>query len=334
MAFLRRWRGNKQGSDSEPVSSDNAQTAPLPPLEDVTDSTPEVFDSPTSLPPVDTPIAIGATRPLPAEPIITQVSGHLTYGQTSDQGVVRLNNQDAALSYTFTSDSSESRPDFGLFIVADGMGGHQDGEKASAITARVVATEILNKIFMPMLGEGSLEHDADRPTIAETLTNAVKIANAKVLESIADAGTTVTAMVIIGRIIHIAHVGDSRAYLIYKDGEIEQITRDHSLVQRLIELNQLTVEDSHTHPQRNVLYRAVGLNDVIEVDILTRRLYAGSYVLLCSDGLWGFVPEADMSQVIRSTPDPQEACNKLVSMANENGGNDNITAILLKIPAK
>ncbi|MDW8172571.1 MAG: protein phosphatase 2C domain-containing protein [Anaerolineae bacterium] len=246
---------------------------------------------------------------------------------------MRQSNQDAALSFTFSSDTAETRPDFGIFVVADGMGGHQDGEKASAITARVVVSEILRKIYLPMMGDSVLQHDADRPTIAEILTEAVKQANARVLELIADAGTTVTALVVIGRLAHIAHVGDSRAYLIYKD-EVEQMTRDHSLVQRLIELNQLSAEDSHTHPQRNVLYRAVGLNDAIEVDILTRRLYPGSYVLLCSDGLWGFVPEADMLQIVKSTPDPQEACRRLVNMANDRGGSDNITAILLKIPEK
>lgn len=335
MDFFRRLqRGSK-----EPEENKNAKPneTPLSASGKVTEAAAEsdsdLIDPAPTVPLAETLPMMGVTRPLPSEPSVILYTGHLSYGQISDQGVVRQNNQDAALSFTFSSDTVETRPDFGIFVVADGMGGHQDGEKASAITARVVVSEVLKKIYLPMMEDSVLQHDADRPTIAEILTEAVKQANARVLELIADAGTTLTALVVIGRLAHVAHVGDSRAYLIYKD-EIEQMTRDHSLVQRLVELNQLTVEDSHNHPQRNVLYRAVGLNDMIEVDILTRRLYPGSYVLLCSDGLWGFVSEHDILQVIKSTPDPQEACHRLVDIANERGGSDNITVILLKIPEK
>jgi len=329
--FRRRQRGSK---DSEQTKTTNApETLPASNSNATTESEFDLLDLTPTVPLTDTIPMLGATRPLPSEPSTMLYTGHISYGQISDQGSVRQNNQDAALSFAFSSDTSETRPDFGIFVVADGMGGHQDGEKASAITARVVVSEVLKKIYIPLMADIALQHDADRPTITEILTEAVKQANARVLELIADAGTTLTALVVIGRLAHVAHVGDSRAYLIYKD-DIEQMTRDHSLVQRLIELNQLSVEDSHTHPQRNVLYRAVGLNDTIEVDILTRRLYPGSYVLLCSDGLWGFVPEADLLQTIRSTPDPQEACRKLINMANDRGGSDNITAILLKIPEK
>lgn len=274
----------------------------------------------------------GVTRPLPAEPFgLPQTSvGHIVFGQTSDQGMVRTNNQDAALSFFMTSDSVDQRPDFGLFIVADGMGGHHDGEKASALTSRVVAAQIISKIYLPMLTDYE-DQDSERPTIAETLIQSVQEANQKVLALVPDAGTTLTAMVMLGNLAHIAHVGDSRAYIINKDG-IEQITRDHSLVQRLIELDQLTPEEAANHNQKNVLYRAVGQNAELEVDTMTRRLPAGSWVLICSDGLWGAVREEDVLDIVRQSNDPQDACDKLIALANKNGGADNITAVLLKTP--
>ena len=142
---------------------------------------------------------------------------------------------------------------------------------------------------------------------------------------------TVTAVVVMGNMAHIAHVGDSRAYLINKN-EVEQLTRDHSLVQRLIELGTITYEESLDHPQRNVLYRAIGQTPDLEVDTMTRRLPAGSYVLVCSDGLWGWVSTHEMQEIVNSTSDPQEACDKLVALANAHGGHDNITAVLFRMP--
>jgi protein phosphatase len=114
---------------------------------------------------------------------------------------------------------------------------------------------------------------------------------------------------------------------------LEQITRDHSLVQRLIELDQLTPEEAAQHPQKNVLYRAVGQSDNLEVDAVTRRLPPDSYLLLCSDGLWNMVPESQILDITLNATTPQHACDRLIAAANEHGGSDNISAILLKIPA-
>jgi protein phosphatase len=273
----------------------------------------------------------GATRPLPQAGDTSLNTGHLLFGQASDQGMVRNTNQDAAFSMYFTGESVEEQPDFGIFIVADGMGGHIHGEKASALTARTVASHIMQTLYMPLLN-GENINDADRPTIAEALNHAVKQANQYVLEQVPDGGTTITSVVILNNIAHVAHVGDSRAYLFTSEGEMEQITRDHSLVQRLIELDQITPEEATTHKQRHVLYRAIGQNDDLEVDTLTRRLPAGSQLLLCSDGLWGMLEKEDILDIITTTLDPQEACEKLIALANTQGGTDNITAVLLKIP--
>lgn len=273
--------------------------------------------------------ADGATRPLPPETVITTSNMHLTFGQSTDVGMVRSNNQDAAFSFFSTSRNADQRPDFGLFIVADGMGGHHDGEKASAATAHIVAAQVTNSVYLPML---TGENDADRIPITEALVSAVQKANADIIARIPDGGTTLTATAIIGDLAYVVHVGDSRIYLITKDG-IEQITRDHSLVQRLIELDQLKPEEAAHHPQRNVLYRALGQSESLEIDALTRRLPPNSRLLLCSDGLWNVVEEKDMLGIVLAHDDPQEACDKLVALANTNGGADNITAILLYIPS-
>jgi protein phosphatase len=273
-------------------------------------------------------LADGATRPLPLESVISNKNEHIKFGQSTDVGMVRNNNQDAVLSFFFTSRSSDDQPDFGLFIVADGMGGHHDGEKASAMTARTLAAYVTSNIYLPLLNQ----NDDDRAPMTEILVEAVQKANLDVINRVPEGGTTLTAVAIIGDLAHIVHVGDSRVYLITKDG-LEQVTRDHSLVQRLIELDQLTTEEAADHPQKNVLYRAIGQSESLEVDAITRRLPPNSRLLLCSDGLWNQVADKELGDVVMSHENPQEACDKLVALANARGGTDNITTILLQIPS-
>ncbi len=272
-------------------------------------------------------VAEGVTQPLSPETVMTYRNDSIAFGQVSDVGLVRSNNQDSALSFLFTSRSVDDQPDFGLFIVADGMGGHHDGERASAITTKSLAAHITHSIYLPLLNG---TNDIDQVPLTEAMVNGVKKSNEEVIKHVPEGGTTVTAVVLLGDLAHIAHVGDSRAYLLTKDG-IEQITRDHSLVQRLIELDQITPEEAADHPQKNVLYRALGQNETIEVDTITRRLPPESRVLICSDGLWGQVEERDLYEICMNVPDPQQACEKLAALANTHGGVDNITSILLKI---
>jgi serine/threonine protein phosphatase PrpC len=279
--------------------------------------------------PSPAPIPDGATRPLPPETVISSSNEHLTFGQATDVGMVRTNNQDAMLSFLSTSRSSDQRPDFGLFIVADGMGGHHDGEKASALTAHMVASYVANHVYLPMLNN---DNDSERVPITEAMIAAVQKANGDIITKVPDGGTTCTAVAIVGDLAYVAHVGDTRVYLITKDGA-EQITRDHSLVQRLIELGQLTPDEAAVHPQKNVLYRALGQSENLEVDALTRRLPPNSKLMICSDGLWNMISEAEIIDITLKHGNPQEACDKMVALANTHGGMDNITAILLQIPA-
>ena len=270
----------------------------------------------------------GATRPLAQESLLSYIGGdHLTFGQLSDVGMVRSNNQDASVAFYAGSRSADERPDFGLFIVADGMGGHHDGEKASALAVKTVAIQVTSTIYLPML-KG--QNDSQEP-ITELLTQAIQKANSDIMTQVPDGGTTFSGLVLIGDLAYVAHVGDSRIYLLTKDG-IEQLTRDHSLVQRLIELDQLTQEEAADHPQKNVLYRALGQNEIVEVDTMFRRLPPKSRVIVCSDGLWNQVQEKEIVDIVRQNVNPQDACNKLVALANKRGGLDNVTVILLNMP--
>lgn len=273
--------------------------------------------------------ADGQTRPLPNDPVpeIT-TSQHVLFAQATDVGMVRSNNQDAALSFFSATRSVENRPDFGLFAIADGMGGHHDGEKASALAVRVLLNELLATLYIPMLNG---THQANETPTTELLVESALKANAAVIRQVPEGGTTLTALTIIGDLAYIAHVGDSRIYLMVGD-RVEQLTRDHSLVQRLIELDQLTPAEAADHPQKNVLYRALGQTETLEVDIVTRRLTPHSRLLICTDGLWNLAEDRELREIIMKNGDPQTACDQLVALANSRGGVDNITVILLHIP--
>jgi len=272
----------------------------------------------------------GVTRPLPPlETHPVNKSKHLIYGLTSDIGQQRSNNQDSLLAFFAASVSVDERPDIGLFTVADGMGGHHDGEKASAIAVRTVAQHIMSNLYLELLT--TKNNDTDRPTISEILTESIHKANTAVSDQVPEGGTTLTVAMVMGDLAYIGHVGDSRAYLI-TDKDIEQLTRDHSLVQRLVELDQLTPEEALSHPQHNVLYRAIGQSENLEVDGMMRRLPNGSRLLLCSDGLWNLVPQSMLIDIVRTSTTPQEACDRLIATANARGGPDNITALIVQMP--
>jgi serine/threonine protein phosphatase PrpC len=162
------------------------------------------------------------------------------------------------------------------------------------------------------------------------MQGAIKEAQTNVLHAAPGSGTTVTAALLVGTQLTIGHVGDSRAYLMYQDGRFEPITRDHSLVRRLEELGQITAAEAAVHPQRNVLYRALGQGDALDADVVNVPFPQNGHLLLCSDGLWGVVPEEDLRQLILNSPSPERACQGMVAAANGAGGPDNISAVLVR----
>jgi PPM family protein phosphatase len=235
----------------------------------------------------------------------------LRSGSATDVGRVRTINQDLPLE----------RPN--LFAVADGMGGHVGGEVAAR-----VAVETLEQAF-------------ERAPTMTGLRDAFSEANTAVWhESQANAelrgmGTTLTAMALVGSpgggdLLALANVGDSRAY-VFTDGELIQVTDDHSLAEERMRHGEMTEEEAAVHPQRHILTRALGVSSEVETDMWELELRAGDRVLICSDGLSNEVETDDMASVLRAVPDPQEAAQRLVEVANEHGGADNITVVIVDV---
>ncbi len=250
-------------------------------------------------------------------------------GWATDVGRMRDRNEDSALVITAAQDGDDVRPSFGLFVLADGMGGHRSGEVASSLAARVTAHHVARRCYLPALvGD---DRDADQPALTEVLIESVRAANGAVSQRVPGGGTTLTCALVLNSQAYIAHVGDSRAYLL-SDAGLEQITRDHSLVERLMQTGQLTPGEAAAHPQKNVLYRSVGQDGTLQVDTHVRNIPSGHYLLLCSDGLWDMVGPADITRVVGEAASPQDACDGLVAAANEAGGRDNVTLILWRSP--
>ncbi len=242
-------------------------------------------------------------------------------------GAVRERNDDSCLVFESQVGGHFKMMPFGLYIVADGMGGHANGHVASKIASRVASHEIVENIYLPLLRDT----DGGSPTpIQEVLLNAGQKANTAVYEVDieSDSGTTLTGVLLLGRRLYALHVGDSRAYL-FADGELEQITKDHSLVQRLQEVGQLTDEEAAFYEYRHVLLRAVGQAGEVEVDTYMRRLPKNGRLLLCSDGLCGLVSDSDMKAIIAQDIEIDSIVEELFSAAIAAGGHDNITAVLV-----
>jgi protein phosphatase len=302
---------------AEADSPSTAVTAPLPPREPHgTMPLPELAASSTADTVRAAPVGLAPRR--------------LTIGIAQHVGRVRTHNEDVLLVFTGELAGLEAMPSFGLFVVADGMGGHALGERASGIAARTVARTTLDGILPSLLADPTT--NSDRPSLQEVMERAMNAANQAVSAGVPDGGgTTLTCALVIGQQVVLSHVGDSRAYIL-TDDTFEQLTRDHSLVQRLQELGQLSPAEAAIHPQRNVLYRAIGQGDGLEVDVDSRRLPSGAMLLLCSDGLWGLVPDDRILSIVRQQTGLQAACEALVAAANAAGGPDNITVVLVKLP--
>ncbi len=243
-------------------------------------------------------------------------------------GKQRELNEDSLLVISTTLAGNAGNLPFGLYLVADGMGGHQYGEVASNTAMRVFGGHIMKK-FHPYL--------FSLPTVPleESLQDLMLAGVAKAQEAIQrdapGSGTTLTAALVLGEQVSIAHVGDSRAYAVYPDGRFDLISRDHSLVGRLEELGQITAEEAANHPQKNVLYRALGQGEVLEPDIFTVPFPKKGTLMLCSDGLWGVLSEKEMHKAICDADSLERACQNLVNAANAAGGPDNISVVLVRM---
>ncbi|MCI0568926.1 MAG: Stp1/IreP family PP2C-type Ser/Thr phosphatase [Acidobacteria bacterium] len=222
----------------------------------------------------------------------------------------------------------------GLFIVADGMGGHVAGEVASRLAVQTIqefmrVSDTDSEITWPFEFDDSLSEGGNRIQAAIQLANREIARHMQNQEEHRGMGTTVVTAVVVEDACYIGHVGDSRAYLI-RDGEIRQLTHDHTFVNEQVEKGFMSKAEADRHPARNILTRAVGSADDLTVDLSETHLKPGDYVLLCSDGLSSMVEDRDILKVVQEKNGSlEEACAGLVGLANEHGGWDNVTAILI-----
>ena len=233
---------------------------------------------------------------------------NVSVGAKTDVGRVREGNEDSYLA---------SDP---LFVIADGMGGHLAGDVASATAIEVIQ-------------ERTGDLNADDP---QTLAAMVKEANRAIWSKAGDdpslrgMGTTCTLVLLHAPTAQLAHVGDSRAYL-FHDGDLKQVTEDHTLVGRMVREGRLQLEEAERHPQRSIITRALGVDEDVEVDLLTLELVEGDRLLLCSDGLSSMLSHGSIAEILDSTDDAQSAAELLIDRANEAGGEDNITVVVIDI---
>jgi protein phosphatase len=227
----------------------------------------------------------------------------VTVGAASDVGKARERNEDSYLAMP------------PVYIVADGMGGHRGGNVASSIAMQVMS---------------GLANGGNSGMLAEQVrqANHAILERAKNDRDLQGMGTTITATYFENSDLHLAQVGDSRAYL-FRGGELSQVTTDHTLVHEMVKRQQITPEEAEHHPQRSILTRALGVDEGIEVDEIHIPAQPADRILLCSDGLHSMVDDAVLEQVLAEEPDPQKAAERLVALANEAGGLDNITVVIM-----
>jgi serine/threonine protein phosphatase PrpC len=248
-------------------------------------------------------------------------------GRYTDVGQERTLNEDSLVTVELSLSLQSISQPLGVFAVADGMGGHSAGEIASGTIVNTIARRALTL-------------DPLQPTSPEErkiwLKDSVEAANKAVFDLRKSAGTDMGSTLVVALLdgvqATLAHAGDSRIYLV-NEQKIQQLTTDHSLVERLIATGQITREEARNHPQRNVVYRTIGDKLNMEVEISSHTLAPGDSLLLCSDGLSGMVEDRYLQKIILDAACPQDACERLIAAANAAGGEDNITAIVIELAA-
>ncbi|MDB5077648.1 MAG: protein serine/threonine phosphatase [Chloroflexi bacterium] len=264
----------------------------------------------------------------------------------TDRGRRRSQNQDNVLCYTLQG----SKTPVGLYAVADGMGGQSAGEIASQIAIDTVREELGQFLehtvgATPAFGDdvvtGRLVEN-DEPTeapnlsLVDLLSGAMQQCNHRIREhglqnpDTAGLGSTLTVVMVTGDLALIGNIGDSRTYIL-RDGTIRSLTQDHSLVGSLVRQGLITEDDVYKHPHRNLIYNALGTRPDANPDIAMHRLQGGDILLLCSDGLWEMVRDEDIRAIVEELADPTEAATSLVDAANQNGGVDNISVVIVRV---
>jgi serine/threonine protein phosphatase PrpC len=257
---------------------------------------------------------------------------------TADHGRTRQGeaNEDTTALLVFDAIYNSRHDPRALGIVADGLGGHDSGQEASKLVTGVML-EILTPALVPVSPSDKVESN-DTPAFEgeKLLQDAARAANIALCAANdaqqADMGSTLVAVLIAGENAWIANMGDSRGY-VYDDHGLRRVTKDHSLVEQLIDAGMITPEERYEHPQRNQILKSLGADPRLEADIFPQELRPGMRILLCSDGVWEMVRDDELARILRETPSTAEACERIVRAANENGGEDNISVVLLDASA-
>lgn len=266
---------------------------------------------------------------------------NLTWAYLTDVGVRRSSNEDAIMALTMNIDSVGERDTLGLFVISDGMGGKEKGELAGKIAVKTLGEAFLKSFIHPAIDRipeianygGDSTEIVCEPSPANFLANAIKEANRRIHHmkrggDRINMGATVTAGILSEDLLTIGHVGDCRCYLLYNQ-TFRQLTQDHTMVNDLIKQGVLSPEQARQHPQRSVLSRSLGSREELEVDTYASLLERGCRVLLCTDGLHGMVRDTQIRGALSGAADPREAVERLVVMANDAGGKDNVTVMVV-----
>lgn len=299
---------------------------------------PSISDMPTlEMSPSQQSLAEETTAPGPGKaPYFNGHNVSIAAGSRSDPGIKRKQkpNEDSLLAVMGERTHNSLPQQFGLFVVADGMGGHANGQDASRLAIQTMVDRILPRL--------SSSEDLDDQALAHLLVDGVRQANMAVyernMEHHADMGTTMTSAIVVGGMAYVANVGDSRTYMYREPEGLHKITHDHSVVASLVEAGIIRNEDIYTHPKRNQIYRSLGEKSDLEVDSFVEHLQPGDKLLLCSDGLWEMVHDRDPQRdkdiqriMSISNADPKQTVNALINAANEGGGEDNISVIVVSV---
>lgn len=237
----------------------------------------------------------------------------------TDTGKIRQHNEDDAGIF-------KGKDEFVLAVVADGMGGHLAGDVASKMAVKAMGEKWNEAETIP-----TAPSDCEKWLIEQILSVNSKIYDhAQAHEECQGMGTTIVCALFTGKTVSVAHIGDSRCYLL-QDGDFVQVTEDHSLVNELVRTGEISREDAEHHPRKNVLMKALGTDQSVSIDTRSFDIEPGDKLLLCSDGLTNKVEGTELKDILQSDSAPQEKVNLLVDKANQNGGEDNITAVLLEL---
>jgi len=246
----------------------------------------------------------------------------------SSAGKVRAQNEDALFALSTQVSMSASQYALGLFLIADGMGGHVDGERASSLAVQTASNVLLDELLKP-LQAGQPLPNAEQ---AETVLNlAMQAAQKAVIKRLPGSGSTLTMAMLLNWQLYFAHVGDTRIYLAQQGSALQALTTDHSVARRLVDLGQIDAEEALVTPLRNNLFRAIGQGDGFYADFGHVELSGPAKLLLCSDGLWSSLPEETLKQMLEAKPLPVDTAQQLVEVANTASGSDNISAIVVNI---